>query len=73
MPHNLATNLMCSDPSALYLNEENRLMEKEGCAVCLFRNKKHVFGDKSLCDDLTRQPIEGECYCDQWTYDEGCG
>lgn len=67
----LNNDLNCKDPAEIYLqSEEVSLKETQGCAVCLFRNKKHTFGDSSPCDDLTRQPLKGQKFCHQWEHDE---
>lgn len=72
MAGNRAVNLMGRDPENVVLAQERfDLKHSEGCAVCQFRNKKHVFGDRYVCDDLTRAPIKGQKFCHDWKLDEG--
>jgi len=69
---NSATNLMSRDPEFVLLREERiALKHNEGCAACQFRNKKAVFGDRYVCNDLSRQPITGLKFCHEWKLDEG--
>jgi len=70
MAGNSAVNLINRDPANVVLAQEMYdLKHGEGCAVCRYRNTKHVFGHY-VCDDPTRQPLKGCKFCHRWEYDE---